>query len=427
MKLIYKITLTLMLPLVLTLGMWGWLSYRTMSRKIHADTDMILKDYSDDIIMRLLSDGELPERFNGAYNTYYIEDVTSEYAAMHPSAEYGEAEAFLQSQEDFASSRIRSQVFKDSEGNYRKLTVSLPTFEQDVLIGHVLTWTIILFVVLLIAIVALGVISLNYNMKPLYRLLEWIDGYEPGMPSTEIPSDTDIVEFRKLSAAVEDAVARFEKQYEDRKMFIGNASHELQTPLAVCSNRIEMLLDRPDLNDEVAEELVKLHRSLAGLIRLNKTLLLLSKIENGQFPQTSEVDMNALIAESIRMNAEIHAHKGIRADLAQEGRLMLSIDEQMASVLVGNLVRNAFLYAPEGSSVNVRITDSGFSISNPGEQPLDKDKVFHKFYQPAGRREGSTGLGLTLVHSVCINNGLHVGYDYADGRHIFVITLKNSK
>ena len=89
MKLIYKITLTLMLPLVLTLGMWGWLSYRTMSRKIHADTDMILKDYSDDIIMRLLSGRELPERFNGAYNTYYIEEVTSEYAAMHPSAEYG--------------------------------------------------------------------------------------------------------------------------------------------------------------------------------------------------------------------------------------------------------------------------------------------------------------------------------------------------
>lgn len=427
MKLIYKITLTLLLPLVLTLGMWGWLSYRTMSRKIHADTDMILKDYSDDIIMRLLSGKELPERFNGAYNTYYIEDVTREYAALHPYAEYGEAEAFLQSQEDFASSRIMSQVFKDSEGNYRKLTVSLPTFEQDVLIGHVLIWTIILFVVLLIAIVVIGIISLDYNMRPLYRLLEWIDGYEPGMPSTEIPSDTDIVEFRKLTAAVEDAVSRFEKQYEDRKMFIGNASHELQTPLAVCSNRIEMLLDRPDLNDEVAEELVKLHRSLAGLIRLNKTLLLLSKIENGQFPQTSEVDMNALIAENIRMNSEIHSNKGVAADLVQEGRMVLSIDEQMASVLVGNLVRNAFLYTPGGGFIDVRVDDSGFSISNPGESPLDEDKVFHKFYQPAGRREGSNGLGLTLARSVCVNNGLDISYEYAGGRHIFSVTLKKSK
>lgn len=427
MRLIYRITLTLMLPLVLTLGLWGWLSYRTMSRKIHADTDMILKDYSDDIIMRLLSGRELPERFNGAYNTYYIEDVTREYAESHPSAEYGEAEAFLQSQEDFASSRIRSQVFKDGAGNYRKLTVSLPTFEQDVLIGHVLTWTVVLFVALLIAVLVMGIISLNYNMRPLYRLLEWIDGYEPGILSEPVPSDTDVVEFRKLAAAVEDAVARFERQYEDRKMFIGNASHELQTPLAVCSNRIEMLLDRQDLNVEVAEELVKLHRSLAGLIRLNKTLLLLSKIENGQFPQTSEVDMNVLIAENLRMNSEIHSHKGVTADMKEDGHLVLPIDEQMASVLVGNLVRNAFMYTPGGGSIDIRVSDSGFSISNPGESPLDEDKVFHKFYQPSGRREGSNGLGLTLARSVCVNNGLDISYGYAGERHVFTVTFKKSK
>ena len=65
MKLVYRITLSLIVPLVITLGLWGWLSYRTMARKIHADTDMILKEYSDDIISRMLSGRELPERFNG--------------------------------------------------------------------------------------------------------------------------------------------------------------------------------------------------------------------------------------------------------------------------------------------------------------------------------------------------------------------------
>ena len=72
MKLIYKIMLSLSIPLVLTLGLWGWLSYRTMSERIHRDTDMILKDYSDQIVSRKLSGQELPDRFNGAYNTYYI-------------------------------------------------------------------------------------------------------------------------------------------------------------------------------------------------------------------------------------------------------------------------------------------------------------------------------------------------------------------
>ena len=80
MKLVYKIMLSLMLPLVITLGLWGWLSYSTMTRKIHADTDLILKDYTENIILRKLSGHEMPDRFNGAYNTYYIRVVIGKYA-----------------------------------------------------------------------------------------------------------------------------------------------------------------------------------------------------------------------------------------------------------------------------------------------------------------------------------------------------------
>lgn len=427
MKLLYKITLTLLVPLSLTIGIWGWLSYRTMSKKIHADTDLILKSYSSDIIMRLLSGKELPERFNGAYNTYYIQSLTPEEAAESPAVEYGEAEAFLKSQEDFASSRIRSQIFQDNEGNFRKITVSLPTFEQDMLIEHVFWWTMLLFIVLLASVLAIGLVLLNYNMKPLYRLLDWIDRYEPGMQGTKVPSDTDIVEFRKLASAIEHAVTRFETQYEERKIFIGNASHELQTPLAVCSNRIEMMLEHPDMTEALAEEMIKVHRSLSGLIRLNKTLLLLSKIENGQFPQTADVDMNALAKESIELHQEIYDHKNIAAEIDAEDRFVHRIDEQMASVLIGNLVKNAFLYTPSGGTINVTMSKTGFSISNTGNAPLDKDKVFRRFYQPSGRKEGATGLGLALAYSVCMNNGMDITYDFINDRHIFSIILKNSK
>ena len=427
MKLLYKITLTLLVPLSLTIGIWGWLSYRTMSKKIHADTDLILKSYSSDIIMRLLSGKELPERFNGAYNTYYIQSLTPEEAAESPAVEYGEAEAFLKSQEDFASSRIRSQIFQDNEGNFRKITVSLPTFEQDMLIEHVFWWTMLLFIVLLASVLAIGLVLLNYNMKPLYRLLDWIDRYEPGMQGSKVPSDTDIVEFRKLASAIEHAVTRFETQYEERKIFIGNASHELQTPLAVCSNRIEMMLEHPDMTESLAEEMIKVHRSLSGLIRLNKTLLLLSKIENGQFPQTADVDMNALAKESIELHQEIYDHKNIAAEIDGEDRFVHRIDEQMASVLIGNLVKNAFLYTPSGGTINVTMSKTGFSISNTGNAPLDKDKVFRRFYQPSGRKEGATGLGLALAYSVCMNNGMDITYDFINDRHIFSIILRNSK
>lgn len=427
MRLVYKVILTLMIPLTLTLGLWGWLSYRTMSDKIHADTDLILKDYSNHIILRLLSGKEMPERFNGVYNTYYIEYLTPEEAEACPAVEYGEAEVMLKSQEEFASSRIRKQVFEDNEGRFRRLTVSMPTFEQEVLIEHVLWWTVILFGLLLATIVILGIILLNYNMKPLYKLLAWIDEYEPGIPGAQIPSDTDIVEFRKLTKAIEDAVYRFETQYQERKVFIGNVSHELQTPLAVCSNRIELLLNRADLNEEIAVELVKIHRSLSGLVKLNKTMLLLAKIENGQFPQISEVDMRSIAESSMEMYQETYMHRNLNAGIAGSGRFSIKMDEQMASMLVGNLIKNAFLYTPQGGDVSVTFSGSGFSVSNTGTAPLDKEKVFRRFYQPAGRREGATGLGLALVYSVCVNNGLDILYDFRGGRHIFEVFLKKSK
>lgn len=425
MRLVYKIILTFMIPLILTLGVWGWFSYRTMADKINKDTDMILKDYSDDIISRLLNGRELPERFNGAYNTYYIEDVSPEYAATHPGVYYGEAEAFLKSQEDFASSRIRRQIFLDGEGRWRQITVSLPTFEQETLVEHVLWWTIMLFFCLMIAVLVIGLLVLNYNMRPLNVLLKWIDEYEPGNFSSPCPSDTDIIEFRKLADAVNDAVYRFEHEYEERKIFIGNASHELQTPLAACSNRIEIMLDRTDLNADVAEELVKLHRSLQHLIRLNKTLLLLSKIENGQFPDVTDVDFSQLVADAVELNEEVYSHKSLDVDVKENGRFVCSINEQMASVLVNNLVKNAFVYTVPGEKLKIIIEADGFTIANSGETPLDRNGLFRRFYQPSGRREGSTGLGLALAHSVCVRNGLEISYDFSEKMHIFSIKLKN--
>ena len=424
MKLIYKIMLSLSIPLVITLALWGWLSYRTMSGRIHKDTDMILKDYSDQIVSRKLSGQEMPDRFNGAYNTYYIKEVTPEYAADNPSPYYGEAEAYIRSQEDFASSRIRRQVFSDNAGNYYEITVSLPVFEQETLVEHVLWWTGVLFFILLITLLVIGLIVIDYNLKPFKALMKWMDDYVPGHPSDTVPADTDVLEFRKLAETVRKAVARFENEYEERKIFIGNASHELQTPLAVCGNRLEMLLDRPDLNEEIAEEMVKLHRSLQHLIRLNKTLLLLSRIENDQFPPVDEVDMTSVLKDSLGLNEEIYAHKSINSSIDVQGTFVCRINEQMASMLVGNLMKNAFVHSAPGAEIKVSVSADGFAVRNHGDAPLDKSRVFHRFYLPGGRREGSTGLGLALAYSVCERSGLSLTYDFEGNHHIFSVILK---
>ncbi len=424
MKLVYKITVGLSVALVVTLSLWGWLSYRTMERTINADTDLILRDYSDGIIARKLAGYKLPDRFNGVYNTYYIVEVTPEYAAGHPGVEYHDGEAYLTTQEDFSSTRVRTQIFMDRDGKYHKISVSLPTFERETLIDHVLLWTVLLFLVLLLTLIVLAIVVVDYNMKPFLALMAWMDKYVPGHPHEPIPAKTDVVEFQKLSVAVQSAVDRFEHEYEERRIFIGNASHELQTPLAVCLNRIELMMDRPDMDESMASELVKLHRSLQHLVRLNKTLLLLSKIENDQFPDVADVDFSAMLRDAVELNDEIYSYKNMSSSFEEGGKFVWKVNEQMASVLVNNLVKNAYAHSAEGGSVEVHVSPAGFSVSNHGEAPLDRSKMFSRFYLPGGRKEGSTGLGLALAYSVCDRNGLVLSYDFAENRHIFSVKVK---
>ena len=120
-------------------------------------------------------------------------------------------------------------------------------------------------------------------MLPLYELLHWLDSYAPGREVAPVPNDTSITEFRRLNVAAQQAVDRSEELFERQKQFIGNASHELQTPLAVLGGRMEYLLDCADLDEETTGEIIQMRRTLDHIVRLNKTLLLLTKIDNGQF------------------------------------------------------------------------------------------------------------------------------------------------
>ena len=107
--------------------------------------------------------------------------------------------------------------------------------------------------------------------------------------------------------------------------------------------------------------------------------------------------------------------------------LVCRMNEQMASVLVNNLVKNAFVHATYNGAVEIDITERGFTIRNSGDAPLDRSKIFTRFYQPGGRKEGSTGLGLALAYAVCEKSGMELTYDFAESRHIFSVILKKSK
>ncbi|MBO8438802.1 MAG: HAMP domain-containing histidine kinase [Bacteroidetes bacterium] len=420
MKLIYRIVLRLSFVLVPLMVLWGALFYFMLVKEINDEADDSLTSYSEVIIMRVLAGRELPPLNSGSNNSYTIAPVEKAYAETHPGIRYYDTEVFIPELDDMEPARVLSTIFMDRNETYYELTVATPTFEKTDLIRTILFWIFFLYILLLAAIILLVYFVLRRSMQPLYDLLHWLDKYVPGGKVMPLDTATDIPEFRKLNTAALAAAERSERMFEQQKEFIGNASHELQTPLAVLGNRMEWLLDNTLLTEQQAGEVAKMQRTLSGIVRLNRTLLLLTKIENGQFPDSSEVDMAALAVENAELFGEIYGSKKIVCRFVNKMPFRVVINESLASVLVANLIKNAFIYSPDSGVVEIAFTDGSFSVSNDGTAPLDADHIFDRFYKRS-EREGATGLGLALVGAIARYYSLKVDYSFVGGRHIFTV------
>lgn len=420
MKLIYRVALRLSLVLFPVMALWAVLFYFTMVDEINDEADDALEDYSELLIMRMLAGRPLPSPDSGSNNSYSIVAVDEAYAARHPRIDYRDAEVYIPEKEEHEPARVLTTIFTDAKGDFYELTVATPTFEKEDLLTAILQWVVVLYLLLLATTFTLSVWIFHRSMRPLYALLHWLDRFTPGRRNPPAPQDTRIEEFRRLARAAQQAADRSEELFERQKKFIGNASHELQTPLAVLGNRIEWLLDHTPTNEEQTGELLGMQRTLSRLVRLNKTLLLLARIDNRQFPDCSEVDVGALASEQAALCAEVFASRRIACTL-RCGELRVRMNESLASTLVSNLLRNAYLHTAEGGSVHVEVARRTLAVTNDGTAPLDEKRLFERFYQGA-RREGSTGLGLALVSAIGRSYALQVDYSFAEGRHRFSVT-----
>ncbi len=237
MKLIYRITLRLSIALLGLLSLWALFFYLILVDEINDETDDALEDYSEQIITRALGGEPLPPADNGTNNTYSITSVTSDYAHEYEGIRYFNEMVYIAALEEEEPARVLKTVFRDENDQYYELTVAIPTFEGEDLRLTILEWMIILYILLLLAIVGINVWVLYRSLRPLYTLLEWLDSFNVGRPTPPLDNPTPITEFRKLNEAALRSARRNEELFEQQKQFIGNAAHELQTPLAVCQNR----------------------------------------------------------------------------------------------------------------------------------------------------------------------------------------------
>ena len=421
MKLIYKVTIRLALVILPVLLLWATVFYFAMVNEVNDETDDSLEDYAEMIAYRVNIGEELPTPGDGSNNTYSIELLPSTQQ-YKDSKVYEDRDVYLFWKKETEPARVLTKIFHDDDGIAYKLVVSIPTFERDDIIKAILFYLAILYAVLVLTILIVTVLVFKFSMKPLYSLLKWLDGYRPGNGTDGFPDEDSVLEFRKLTSAARETIERAENHLERQKQFIGNASHELQTPLAVLGNRIEWMMDNTKLTEEQFTELSKMRQSINRLTRLNRTLLLLSKIDSGHFLDRTDVDIVSIIENELEVYKEIFATKEIVCNTMLPKSFVVPMDEMLATTMVSNLLKNAFVHSHSGGVVEVSISRGAFSVSNSGDEALDETRLFDRFYTSG--KTGSTGLGLALVKSISDYYDFALNYGFRDGIHCFSVGLK---
>lgn len=423
MKLIYHIILRVVISITIILGVWAYIFYFTIVNEVQDETDDVLEDYSALIIQNFLAGEPIPTNTNGSNNTYYLKAISLDSIDTAKGREgFANEDIFVSYKNENEPARVLRHIFRDRDDNYFEITVITPTIDQGDLIDAIWRTLLLLFALLLIGVLAINIIAIRGGLRPLNKFLKWLN--KSDIESCKIPKieQSKIKEIELLTTAIDGFARRGQQAFEQQKEFIGNAAHELQTPIAVCQNRLELLCES-DLNEEQIQDVLGCLDTLSRLSRLNRSLLLLSRIENGGFDEHN-VCVNDIVKENIAHLQDIYQELNIKLSVNDIGICNVIVNRDLASTLVVNLIKNAYTHNINMGVIYIEIDRDYISIKNSGNaEALNSAKIFNRFYQGSSKG-GSFGLGLSIAQSICKLYGFNIDYCYIDKLHCFKIRFK---
>ena len=219
---------------------------------------------------------------------------------------------------------------------------------------------------------------------------------------------------------------------EKLRQFVADASHELRTPLASIRGYSEITLRQGEnLPQDVQQSLSRIESESIRMSHLVEDLLMLARLDDGQTPEQTEVDF-ADVARDVLSDAEVRAPGHLWRSSIPSRRVMVMANRDQLVQVVTNLVQNATVHTPEGTTVTVSLKSRGndavFEVKDNGPGIPDElqPQLFERFRRAdkgRSRATGSTGLGLAIVRGIVDAHGGRVSVSSKPGKTVFTVEI----
>ncbi|MBS1775774.1 MAG: HAMP domain-containing histidine kinase [Bacteroidetes bacterium] len=304
------------------------------------------------------------------------------------------------------------------DGKLFRLRIST-SFEDSREIVSIITGVTILF----FCIVAVGLVWLQRKIskrvwQPFSVLLNQLQHFNIGQQSEIDFKTTDILELEQLHQSLKGLITRSVASFKSQKQFTENASHELQTPLALLKMKLDLLLQSPNLTSSEFSWVEDMQRIVSRSAKINRGLLLLFKIENGQFAEMEPVNWQGVFSQRISILTDLATPKNIQVVAEFSKPKDVFANTILVEILVDNLLSNAIRYTSPNGKIFARIFSNYIEVCNPGNLMLDSSILFQRFAKHK-ESQSSTGLGLAIAKQICQRYAWTISYDFNQGLHIF--------
>jgi signal transduction histidine kinase len=299
------------------------------------------------------------------------------------------------------------------------LTITISRDSTEYLVQVIATITLLLMAGLFLILFLTNRYVSNDIWKPFFDLLRQLKAFNISEHNSFTLPRNKIDEFNELEAAIQQMAVRVKKDYKTLKQFTENASHEMMTPISVITSKLDLLIQDDSLSTSHYQQLQNIYAATSKLSRLNRSLLLLVKIENNLDDEAGPLDLEQLIIEKADQFNELIISKHITVNINLVPK-PINASRHLMDMLLNNLLSNAIRHNVNNGQMSIVLTNEKLIVQNTGaDHPLNEDTIFERF-QKSKNSEG-TGLGLAIVKGICSLYSWETSYSYSHSLHSFQV------
>lgn len=381
--------------------------------------DKDLRIEQQEIIHHIKVNGTLPETSN-----YKDQEIAFQQTNLANFKEKFSTQSVYNKKEDEEEPYRRIDFLVTQNGQNYVATVKKSEQETENIVRLILMITFLVIAILLLVLFITNRFLLSKLWKPFNHTLSQLKQFNLSSKNDITLEPTNVDEFIELNNTAISLTQKVKNDYDSLKSFTGNASHEMQTPLAIIKNKIEILSQSEHLDESQIKIIHSLNEAASRLSRLNQSLLLLARIENRQFEDKEKINLSAVLEKCIENYRELAELKGIQIEKNIQKNISVEMNDSLADILLSNIILNAIKHNFPGGTIKIDLSENAFVVSNSGDKPrLKTTELFERFKKESTSPE-SLGLGLSIVKTICDTHSFDVSYHYETGAHIVTVFLK---